>query len=456
MIHSIYISKQLPFVPTKEICLFVDNGCCNEYIATLKHNYYIINSLFNHYGFTFGFIPAILDNIPFNMLNYYAPFLKKTPQFDNGADILYNYIGNKDELEKIIGPALLFYSGNSTALHYEFKAYPFPYFDNDWDYDVLYEFQDNIRTIIESVNSTSLPPVERHIIPIDKDGLIELRMELGSIFYDDEEPCSEECDDKSDPFYRLKPITPVINESDILYSEPEFAKQTIVKNDDKLYRTAEPDLPDNVDSGIRFRVTEPKQPLNEDSGTRFRTAGTAKPIEIFNNNDFDTESKQMLEEIAALVEKLELKGYDRFCISQYIDSHNDIISSLVITKDYRIMLPEYNIEITMTPLHKTLYLLFLKHPEGIILKHLPDYRDELKQLYKDIMGKHILLPRHIKSIDNLTNSSLNNSINEKCSRIREAFVSKFDDRLASNYYITGKRGELKGVKLSSDLIVWEQ
>lgn len=456
MIHSIYISKQLPFVPTKEICLFVANGCCNEYIATLKHNYYIINSLFNHYGFTFGFIPAILDNIPFNMLNYYAPFLKKTPQFDNGADILYNYIGNKDELEKIIGPALLFYSGNSTALHYEFKAYPFPYFDNDWDYDVLYEFQDNIRTIIESVNSTSLPPVERHIIPIDKDGLIELRMELGSIFYDDEEPCSEECDDKSDPFYRLKPITPVINESDILYSEPEFAKQTIVKDDDKLYRTAEPDLPDNVDSGIRFRVTEPKQPLNEDSGTRFRTAGTAKPIEIFNNNDFDTESKQMLEEIAALVEKLELKGYDRFCISQYIDSHNDIISSLVITKDYRIMLPEYNIEITMTPLHKTLYLLFLKHPEGIILKHLPDYRDELKQLYKVIMGKHILLPRHIKSIDNLTNSSLNNSINEKCSRIREAFVRKFDDRLASNYYITGKRGELKGVKLSPDLIVWEQ
>lgn len=446
----------MPFVPTKEICLFVANGCCNEYIATLKHNYYIINSLFNHYGFTFGFIPAILDNIPFNMLNYYAPFLKKTPQFDNGADILYNYIGNKDELEKIIGPALLFYSGNSTALHYEFKAYPFPYFDNDWDYDVLYEFQDNIRTIIESVNSTSLPPVERHIIPIDKDGLIELRMELGFIFYDDEEPCSEECDDKSDPFYRLKPITPVINESDILYSEPEFAKQTIVKDDDKLYRTAEPDLPDNVDSGIRFRVTEPKQPLNEDSGTRFRTAGTAKPIEIFNNNDFDTESKQMLEEIAALVEKLELKGYDRFCISQYIDSHNDIISSLVITKDYRIMLPEYNIEITMTPLHKTLYLLFLKHPEGIILKHLPDYRDELKQLYKDIMGKHILLPRHIKSIDNLTNSSLNNSINEKCSRIREAFVRKFDDRLASNYYITGKRGELKGVKLSPDLIVWEQ
>ena len=110
----------------------------------------------------------------------------------------------------------------------------------------------------------------------------------------------------------------------------------------------------------------------------------------------------------------------------------------------------------MTPLHKTLYLLFLKHPEGIILKHLPDYRDELRQLYKNIMGKHILLPRHIKSIDNLTNSSLNNSINEKCSRIREAFVRKFDDRLASNYYITGKRGELKGVKLSPDLIVWEQ
>lgn len=452
MIHSIYISKQLPFVPTKEICLFVANGCCSEYISTLKYNYYIINSIFNHYGFTFGFIPAILDNISYTKLNYYAPFLKKTPQFDNGADILYNYIGNKDEMDKITGPALLFYSGNSTALHYVFEAYPFPYFD----YDDLYEFQDNIRTIVESVSRTVLPPVERDTIPIDKNGLIELNMEHGFLFKDEEESCSEESFAPIDPFDRLKPITPVINESDILYSACEPVTPAIVNDDDEIYRTAEPDLPDNVDGGIRFRVAEPKQPLNEDSGTRFRITGTDKPIEIFNNNDFDTESKQMLEEIAALVEKLELKGLTRFCISQYIDSHNDIISSLVITKDYKIMLPEYNIEITMTPLHKTLYLLFLKHPEGIILKHLPDYRDELKQLYKNIMGKHILMPRHIKSIDNLTNSSLNNSINEKCSRIREAFVRKFDDRLASNYYITGKRGELKGVKLSPDLIVWEQ
>lgn len=50
----------------------------------------------------------------------------------------------------------------------------------------------------------------------------------------------------------------------------------------------------------------------------------------------------------------------------------------------------------------------------------------------------------------------NNSINEKCARIREAFVCNFDDRLAKNYYVTGKRGEVKRIKLDESMIIWEK
>ena len=39
-------------------------------------------------------------------------------------------------------------------------------------------------------------------------------------------------------------------------------------------------------------------------------------------------------------------------------------------------------EIKMEPLVKAVYLLFLKHPEGIVFKCLPDYRKELAELYK--------------------------------------------------------------------------
>lgn len=49
----------------------------------------------------------------------------------------------------------------------------------------------------------------------------------------------------------------------------------------------------------------------------------------------------------------------------------------------------------------------------------------------------------------------NNSVNEKCSRIREAFVSKFTDNLASAYYITGFRNTPKRIELDRKLITWQ-
>jgi hypothetical protein len=50
---------------------------------------------------------------------------------------------------------------------------------------------------------------------------------------------------------------------------------------------------------------------------------------------------------------------------------------------------------------------------------------------------------------------LQNSINEKCARIKAAFLGEFDDYMAKYYYIDGKRGEAKGIALPRDLVVWE-
>ena len=62
--------------------------------------------------------------------------------------------------------------------------------------------------------------------------------------------------------------------------------------------------------------------------------------------------------------------------------------------------------------------------------------------------------RVLRSIEDVTNPCLN-SINEKCARIRGAFVGQFDDSMAKNYYIRGERGEAKKISLPRDLIVWE-
>ena len=112
------------------------------------------------------------------------------------------------------------------------------------------------------------------------------------------------------------------------------------------------------------------------------------------------------------------------------------LSRLVVTKDYRIILADYDDkEVELTPVHKAVYLLFLAHPEGIEFKRLRDYRDELAQYYMAtarLMDKQAIM----ESVEMLVDP-LNNSINEKCSRIKKVFLGMMDEYTASYYIISG-------------------
>ena len=130
------------------------------------------------------------------------------------------------------------------------------------------------------------------------------------------------------------------------------------------------------------------------------------------------------------------------------------LSRLLITKDYRFLLVDYgNKEVMLNPVHKAVYLLFLNHPEGIEFKHLRDYRDELEGYY--MATARLMDKRTISESVDMLVDPLNNSINEKCARIRSAFVKEFNERLAINYYITGERGMPKKIYLPRELVIWE-
>ena len=147
------------------------------------------------------------------------------------------------------------------------------------------------------------------------------------------------------------------------------------------------------------------------------------------------------EELNQLMEELKKKMRR---LKEYGMSEQEILSSLhtdqqlprlIITRNYRIFLGDERNEVHLEPLVKSVYLLFLKHPEGIIFKDLPDYRKELALIYNKVRPWG-LTDRALKSIEDVTNPMLN-SINEKCARIRRTFITMLDSSVAEQYYIKG-------------------
>ena len=129
------------------------------------------------------------------------------------------------------------------------------------------------------------------------------------------------------------------------------------------------------------------------------------------------------------------------------------LKKLIVSRNYRIFLGDERVEVHMEPLVKSVYLLFLEHPEGINFKDMPDYREELARIY-DRVRPWGLTDRAMQSIEDVTNPLLN-SINEKCARIRKVFASMLDRSIAEEYYIKGKRGRAKKISLPRELVVWE-
>ena len=173
----------------------------------------------------------------------------------------------------------------------------------------------------------------------------------------------------------------------------------------------------------------------------------------FNTQLGDENTDDLIEEVKERIAKLRQRGISQYILEQLIHP-DDRLSKLVITKDYRLLLPDYNnMEIKMEPLAKAVYLLFLNHPEGILFKRLPEFREEVAHYYNKLRATG-LTDKAIQSIEDVTNPLLN-SINEKCARIRGAFVGQFDDHMARHYYIDGLRGEVKKISLPRELVIWE-
>ena len=146
------------------------------------------------------------------------------------------------------------------------------------------------------------------------------------------------------------------------------------------------------------------------------------------------------------------KGVVRELIEREL-AKDEVLSRVVIKKDCNIVLPEYNRTIKLHPIEKTLFFLYLLHPEGIAFKDLIDYKAEIYHIYGHLSNQSD--PAKVAAAVERLFELDSNAINEHRSRLKSAFEREFDSALANRYYITGKKGEIMNITLPRELVDWE-
>ncbi len=132
--------------------------------------------------------------------------------------------------------------------------------------------------------------------------------------------------------------------------------------------------------------------------------------------------------------------------------HVPIFSSIRIDRrNGELIFPEMsNLVVKLNPLELTVYLFFIRHERGIILSYLPDYYDELLQIYQELQPSLDRDEAALRIAD-LTNP-LSNSISEKISRIKSKLKNMLGEEIAASYVIAGPNGGLKKIGIARDLV----
>ena len=130
---------------------------------------------------------------------------------------------------------------------------------------------------------------------------------------------------------------------------------------------------------------------------------------------------------------------------------DNTLSPIRFDNDFNILLPLYpQINIKLDPLPKSLYILFLNHPEGILLKNIQDYETELKNIYRAVSGRKnpTVINRMFNSIVDPTENPLHKNI----SMIRRSFMSQLSYDIARNYIPPHSRNCVHNIPLDNSLV----
>lgn len=107
-------------------------------------------------------------------------------------------------------------------------------------------------------------------------------------------------------------------------------------------------------------------------------------------------------------------------------------------------------EISLTPLEKTIFIFFLKHSEGVRIAELSDYEEEIFGIYKKL--KINPDPAIIKNLVNI----IDGNFNYNKSRLNANLRKKIGEPLANFYLISGVPGEEFRIPIPCDKVSLDQ
>lgn len=400
--------KDLPFSPDPNQVFYIENGY-NEAVNDFICNHYgELKSRFRRIGMEFVYLPYLLkENNIKAKVRYYAPYLSPKRLVQKvQSNAFVPYISDAG-VKAVLKPSLLF-EGREEG---KFGEVSFLALD------------------IENLINSNEDVIDR---------LEQLVLSAREEFYNEEIECCDVCGGLEEDMDCSMP-EPCLSAAPVCDAFQVFErKEPSDKPDGKrgrLLKRLGKNINTFCDETVNEEVPEKAQEEIEEGRSLKATADILRDLRI-------------------TVQRLRLEGVSLMAIHEFIDKQEPL-SRMIITPDYRIFLPDYNnMEIEMGALPKAIYFLYLRYPEGIVYKHMPDYFSELLGIYRQ------LRPNTDEARLNLTITKvvnpLGNALNENLARIRKAFVEKFDEHLANNYIILGERGAAYSISLDRDLISWEE
>lgn len=411
--------KELPFKPDYNQVFYIENDYDTDVNNFIRSNYFELKSMFSEIGLDFYYLPYLLREHDIEAkVRYYAPYLSPNLLVTKVRSNAFVPFISAPEASKPLKPSFIF-EGTQEKYTGEVRF---------------------MQVVLSDIDFTK---------PDILDDLMRLMLETHEAY------CQKMIRNEIHAYKMSRRRESLDLEENAASNVPQFCLSSSASEVSLEELKSVRRLPKASNSKKRWwgRILDL---LNADEYRCLEASDdsiTDATEELAEENSL-IETAKVLRELRMTVQRLRLEGVSLMAIHEFIDKQEPL-SRMVITLDYRILLPDYNdMEIEMGALPKAIYFLFLRYPDGIIYKHIQDYYNELLNIYRQLRP-NTDEARLTLTITKVVNP-LGNALNENIARIRKAFVEKFDEHLANNYIITGERGSQYFISLDRNLITWEE